>query len=196
MFTAGNAFLLGLVSERAAVGYYSAAEKVMFALSGVLSPISLGFFPRLSFLAENGKAALLREARKMFKVMLVLGSLLSLCLFCGAGFITHVLLGAKYQRSVDVMRILSPFIFINAVTNVFGIQIMLPFGCDRPFFRILLAAGVANVVLGVALAPLWQENGMALAVLSSGIIVTMGQVWYLYKRDWLPFGKVVLEGND
>ena len=186
LFTVGNAFILGLLTNHAAVGYYNPAEKIMRALSELLGPISHAVYPRFSRLATASKIQALKKSGQFLILMSLTGILLSAGLFFGAEIIVRIYLGPSYYDSIIVMRILAAFVFINAVTNVFGIQIMLPFGHDRAFAAILFGAGLINIALAAFLVPLWKQVGMALAVLSSGIFVIIAQALYLYTHHLLP----------
>jgi PST family polysaccharide transporter len=186
LFTTGNSFILGMLASHGAVGYYAAAEKVISSASGLCGPLAAAFYPHSSHLASVSKRRALESGRRLLLAMGCLGGLLTACVFFGGGLITRILLGSTYARSADVMRILAPFILINAVTNVFGIQIMVPFGRDRAFRNILAVAGVGNIALAMLLVPRLAERGTALAMLTSGIVVTLGQILYLYRAGLLP----------
>jgi PST family polysaccharide transporter len=92
------------------------------------------------------------------------------------------------------MRILAPLPLLVAVSNVLGIQIMLPFGHDRSFTFIVVGAAVINVFLAFLLVPLWQQNGMAVAVLAAEAFVTLATLIYLSRNRLNPLQP--LERND
>jgi PST family polysaccharide transporter len=187
LFTAGNAFILGLLTDSTIVGYYSVAERIMRTISGMIEPISAAVYPRFSHLVVTSRDRALSYARWLLILMGLLGALLSAFLFFGADAIVQYYLGASYIQSAVVMRILSPFILINAITNVLGVQIMLPLRQDNAFLSILFGAGIINVLLAFVLVPSWKHIGMALAVLSSAFFVLLGQLVWLNRRELLPF---------
>ena len=146
LYTAGNAFILGMLTNHTVVGYYSAAEKIVLAVSGLMGPIAQAVYPRFSKLASESKVMALQWGRRMLVLMGALSLALSIALFAAAPLVVHLMLGPGYEPSIAVMRILAAWIFINGITNVWGIQIMLPFGYDRAFFVILFLAGGINTV--------------------------------------------------
>ena len=172
LYTVGNAFILGMLTNHTVVGYYSAAEKLVKSLLGLLSPVSQATYPRFSKLASENRESALLWGRRMLLFMGGAGFVISSAIFVGAPFIVQVMLGSQYGPSVNVMRILAGLPFLIALSNVLGIQMMLPFGKDRVFTLILFSAGLLNIVLAVVFAPLWQASGMALAVLISESFVT------------------------
>jgi PST family polysaccharide transporter len=73
-----------------------------------------------------------------------------------------------------VIVILSPLPVLIAIGNVFGVQLLFPFGHEKSVLAIVLTAGVINLVLAFVLASRWQAAGMAAAVSVSEAVVTCG----------------------
>lgn len=124
-----------------------------------------------------------------------MGALISIGLLIGTPLIVHLLLGPQYEPSIPVMRILSFLPFLIALSNVFGVQIMLPFGLDKPFLVILASAGFVNVLLALFLVPLLQAFGMAVAVTLTEFYVTSSMFWYLRAKGVLPTRLTIKERN-
>ncbi|HXG36598.1 MAG TPA: flippase [Dehalococcoidia bacterium] len=181
LYTAGNAFILGMLTNHTVVGYYSAAEKIVKSLLGLLGPIAQAAYPRFSKLAAESKERALFWGRRMLLLMGSAGFAISVGILAGANIIVSPLLGSQFGPSVPVMRILAFLPFLISLSNVLGIQLMIPLGKDRAFTLILFGAGVLNVSLALLLAPAWHERGMAVAVLLSEIFVTSAMFLYLAK---------------
>ncbi len=181
LYTAGNAFILGMLTNHTVVGYYSAAERIVKSVLRLLGPISQAAYPRLSKLAAESRERALLWGWRMLLLMGSAGFVLSLVILVGANLIVSVLLGPRFGPSIFVMRILALLPFLIALSNVLGIQLMIPFGKDRAFTLILFGAGVLNVSLAIILAPIWHEKGMAIAVLLSEIFVTSTMFLYVNK---------------
>jgi len=186
LYTTGNAFILGMLTNPTVVGYYSAAEKIVKGVMNLLGPIRQAAYPRFSKLALESQSRALYWGKRMMFVMSGLGAGLSLVLLLGASVIVEFLLGSQYKPSVGVMRVLAGLPLLIGASNVLGIQIMLPFGKDRAFLTILLSAGLINVVLAVLLAPYWQATGMATAVLVTETFVTASMLVYLQRCGLNP----------
>jgi PST family polysaccharide transporter len=187
LYTAANSVILGLLTNDAAVGYYVAAEKIVGAVRSLMSPVSQAIYPRLSRLAAASRERALYWSRTLLLVMGGGGAILSAGLLVAAPLITRVLLGSRFEPAIPVVRILAPLAVLVGLSNVFGIQMMLPFGRDRAFTAILFSAGVINVGLALALAPRWQASGMAAAVLVSELFVTVAMAAYLVASRLNPF---------
>ena len=189
LYTAGNAFILGLLTNPTVVGYYSAAERLVKGVMNLLGPIREAAYPRFSKLALESKSKALYWARQMMLIMGGLGLLISLTLVFGASLIVKLLLGAEYVPSVGVLRILAGLPFLVAVSNVLGIQIMVPFGKDRALMAILFSTGLTNIAFAMLLAPHLQAIGMATAVLISETFVTTSMFLYLQRCGLNPLSR-------
>jgi PST family polysaccharide transporter len=147
-------------------------------------------------LAASARDAALRLTRQMVVLMGVLGFVLSIGLAVIAPWACPILLGSNFLPSVTITQILSPLPFFVAVSNVLGIQVMIPFKHDRAFTSILVGAGVFNVALGVLLAPRWQGNGMALSATLSEFLVTAAMLFHMTRHGLAPWSKAQPEAAN
>jgi PST family polysaccharide transporter len=171
LYTSANGFILGLFAQPAQVGYYAGAEKISRGLQTPLIPLSRAVFPRVSYLAVHSRDRAARIAKLSLTVMGLGGSVLGAIAYFLSPLMVRSALGAAYQPAVPVLRVLAGLTPVMALSNALGIQWMLPLGLDTTFNRIVLGAGILNIVLAIVLAPLFAQMGMAWAVLTSEIFV-------------------------
>lgn len=183
LYTTTNAVVLGFLSNNTAVGLFSAADKIRLASQSLFTPFSNAVYPRVSALMAHDTRAGLALVRK---VLLIQGGL-TLGISCGlwllAPFAVHLVMGPQYEGAVSVLRVLAPVPFLIGLSNVFGIQTMLPLGLKKPFSRIVMASGLINVALLLVLVPLWHADGAAAAVLLSEGLVTLAMALVLRRAD-------------
>ena len=104
LYTVSNAFILGLFTNNTIVGYYSAAEKIVRAVQGLLTPVSQTVYPYISKLASESKERALSFIRKLV-VFVGSGSfIISLLIFILAAPIVDIVLGSQYQSSIIVLQ--------------------------------------------------------------------------------------------
>lgn len=187
LYTVGNSFILGMFTNPIVVGYYSAGEKIVRSLLGLIGPLSQAAYPRFAMLAAESKSQALLWGRRMLFVNGGIGLFLSASLLVAAPLVVNILLGKDYGPSVQVIRVLAFIPFLVAISNVLGIQTMLPFGKDKLFTSILFGAGLVNLSLAFFLISFWQEVGMAAAFLVSEIFVTMVMFFALSFYNLNPF---------
>lgn len=195
LYTAGNAFILGLLTNPTVVGYYSAAEKIVRGVLSLLGPVSQAAYPKFSKMASESKDLALQWARRMLTLVGMIGSSLSVIMFITAPLIVKTVLGPGYEPSIIVVQTLSWLCLLVGASNVLGIQIMLPFGKDRAFTLILFVAGVSNLTLSLLFVPMWQLLGMAISVLISEAFVTIAMFLFLLACNLNPLLNVSLEGK-
>lgn len=186
IYSAGNAFILGLFAPAQAVGYYAGAEKINSAAMSFLTPVSTALYPRA---AGFVKSSLTRAARLTNVSLLAvggLGVLLTLIMFGGAFLIVPLFLGHKFEPSIPVLKILAFRAPLVAWTQVLGFQWLLALGLEKSFQKITWAALAVNIVLAMSLAPHYSANGMAWAVLVSQAAAAFGIYWVLQRRKLNP----------
>ena len=189
LYTVSNAFILGLFTNNTIVGYYSAAERIIKATQGLLTPVSQTVYPYISKLVIESKERALDFIRKLVKVVGVGSFIISLLIFILAAPIVNIVLGTQYQQSIIVLQILAFLPFIIGLNNIFGIQTMLTFNLKRAFSKILESAGLLNITLALILTPLYQHIGVSIAVLTTEIFVTLSMFLYLQKNGIKILGK-------
>lgn len=180
VYTAGSAFVLGMLGTPAAVGYYSAAERVVRALTALPAPLSQALYPALSRLAVSSPATAARWSGRMLVVMGVVGFLLAAAILLAAPWIVTTIFGSSFMPAVAPLRVLAALPLLVSLSNVLGVQTLLPFGQDRAFTSVVVAAGAVNVCVAVFLVPKWQQTGMAVAVLASELFVVVTMAIYIY----------------
>jgi len=195
LHTTGNAFILGLMTNTTVVGYYAAAERVVRAVEGLSSPIHVAAYPRFSKLALDSRFRALLWGRRILLLMIGLGGASLLALLVGAPMIVRLILGSGYDPSIAVMRVLAGLPLLVGMNKVLGIQIMLPFGRDRAFMAILVCTGLMNVLLAVVLAPALQALGMAVALVASEMLITVGMFAYLGHHRLSPLSRMAAENQ-
>lgn len=193
-YTVGNTFILGLFVAPTYVGYYAGAEKISKALLGLLNPVAQALYPRMNHLITYSKIEAAKLAQKSLKFIGAGSIALGLATFLLSPFLVKILLGHEFQPASHTLKILAMLIPMIAISNVLGIQWMIPLKLDRFFNTIIILAGSLNIVLAVILAPLYSYNGMAWAVVISEVFVTIGMYAVLVFKK-LSFKGIITHGS-
>ncbi|MCZ6702173.1 MAG: flippase, partial [Ignavibacteria bacterium] len=147
VYTTSNTFILGLFASETVVGYYAAADKIRMAFQGVQSVLSQTVFPYVNSLAKESYEKFILFTKRFLKLEVTIGFSISLLLFIFSYQITDLLLGEKFADSGELLRIISILPFFSSLSNVFGIQTMLPLGYDKAFNRILSSSAVLHIII-------------------------------------------------
>jgi PST family polysaccharide transporter len=196
LYTTSNIVILGLFTTDAYVGYYAAGDKIVRAVQGLQLPLSQAIFPHVGRLASASKAAALSFAQQVAKLVGIVTLVFSVGLLAGAPYVGRIVLGPGFEASVPVVQILSFLPFIIGLSNIFGVQIMVNFGMKRTMTRILVTAGLFNVVLALALVAPLRHIGVSIAVLLTETLVTATMYWALRRRGLNVLNSPVFKRPD
>ena len=172
LYTNTNVLLVGILAGNAEAGYFSAAQKLIRPIQGLIVPASQAIFPHVNLLVTQSRDKALRFARIALIWMGAPTLAASTLLFSLAGPLALLLFGASGTSTVPTIRWVAFLPFLIALSNVFGIQTMIPLGFDKQFSRILLLAGLINICVGVPLIHSFGAQGAGAAVLLAEMFVT------------------------
>ncbi len=181
LYTISNSFFLGILTSSVMVAYYASAEKILNAIQGLLGVVSQALFPHLTKLINEDRALGIKALQRAFFKLALLGFFISLFLFLTAPLIVKILFGERYLvATTQVLRILSVLPFIICLSNIFGIQTMLPFGYTKQFSHILIITSSCNLLFTILLVPHYSYIGTAISVVLTEILVAILMYWSLY----------------
>lgn len=189
VYTLANSFILGLFAGPGIVAFYGGADKIVRVVVSLLHPVSQALYPRMSQLAMTDRERAGSLTRASLVAIGGAGLMLGAATAIAAPFLVRVLLGAGYESVVPVLRVLALLPPVIAFGTVLGIQWALPLGLDRPFYALVMAAGVLNVLLAMVLVPRYGALGMAGAVVITESFVVAGLLWVSWRHEsglWRP----------
>lgn len=189
LYGATNSVVLGLLAGHAAVGHYSAAEKLVQAAQGLLLPINQSVFPRVSRLFGESRESAFALIRKVLRIQGSVALALSLALLAVAPVLIRLVFGSQYEATIDVLRWLALLPFLVGLSNVLGIHTMIAMGMNKVVSRILVSAGAINLVLLLMLAPRFGAVGAAMSVVVTEFFVTATMATVL-QRSNVPIFRV------
>ncbi len=169
--------VLGLVAGPAEVGYYSAADKAIRALSSLLNPITQALYPHLNSLKTRSQPLTHQLMRRSYLWIGLLALAVSLAAFALAGPVGLALWGRGFLRSVAVLRCLSPLPFLLALVNLIGIQTLLVLGLDSLVSRSVFVCALVNVALTAWLSGGHGALGAAVANVTGAVLLVSALAW-------------------
>jgi len=185
LYTTSNIFILGLFTNNTVVGYFAAADKIRVALQGLFQNASQTIFPHLSKLFKESQQHAIRFVKKYLKLTAIVAGVLTIITFIFAKEIILIVVGSKFIPSINVLRIIVFLPLIILLSNIYGIQIMLNLGYKKEFSRIILFAGIVNLILSFILVPMYFEIGTSIAVVITECIVTFGMYDFVRRKKIL-----------
>jgi O-antigen/teichoic acid export membrane protein len=113
----------------------------------------------------------------------MVGGVTSIGLWIFSDAIIYLLGGASFAPAAEVLKWFAPVPLAVALSNIFGLQVMIPNGLKVAFNWILGSAGVIGVMLATLLITTHASNGGAMAVLIVECGVTIAMALYLMGRQ-------------
>lgn len=177
--------VLGWVAGPSALAYFNVADKIRGAAQALIGPISQALFPRVNLLVEAHASAAFQLIRRGFWAVLLVASFSGLSMWLLADWLVWLMAGDGFREAATVLRCMSPLPVIVGLSNVLGVQIMLPKRMTGAFSTILFLAAVAATVLLFPLTRAYSSVGAALTVLVAEVIVSASMAALLWQRGYL-----------
>lgn len=184
IYTNLDTVMLGVMKNNEAVGYYNAAIKIKTVLATLVSSLGTVLLPRLSFYYEKGeKEPFYNLVSKAFSFVLLVS--IPCCIYFSvyAKSVIDFLSGLSYLPAVPCMIIIMPTIIFIGLSNITGIQILVPMGKEHLVLRSVVAGAILDFGINLLLIPSLGPEGAALGTLLAEILVILIQTFYL--RDLL-----------
>lgn len=180
-----NTVLLGFLKNALAVGYFSAATKVMQMLLQMSACLGSVMMPRASnLIAENKESEFNALIQKSYDFTLAIALPMTVGLiFCAPSLIT-ALCGVNFENSILPSQIIAPIILMVAISNVFGIQVLFPKGKINIVTLCCGIGAITDLILNLCLIPFFSYVGTSIAYLGAEIATTISM--FFIGKKYIP----------
>lgn len=180
-----NNVLLGFMKDAEAVGYFTAATKIMMITMSISSSLGAVIMPRTSNLIAEGRMDEFRILiQKSYDFVLALAMPLTVGLIFTSPSIILLLSGEGFAPAVLTSQIVASNILMVGLSGVMGIQVLYPLGKINIVILCTLIGAAVNVFFNVLLIPRYGHNGTAVAYMLAEVAVTV--FMFLIGRKYIP----------
>lgn len=180
--------MLGFLTEDREVGLYTASIRMSRVVIALVTSLGAVLLPRLSYFIEHGaKEEFERVVSKSVHFIMFISLPCIVFLFVFADRIIALLAGPLFAEATITMKILLPVILIIALSNLIGIQVLIPMGKEKLTLYSVIAGAVVNFTLNLILIPSFARNGAAAGSLIAEGTVTFIQIFFA----WNLVGKII-----
>lgn len=166
--------MLGFISLEYEVGLYNAALKIKSILLSLSTAITAVMIPRISYYIQNkDEKGINKLLIKSLQISLLIA--FPVCIYCLL-FSKNILLfvcGISYIEAENTLKLLMILILPLILTNLFGNQILIPFGKENRFSQSVFIGMWINLILNLLLIPKYGASGAAF-----GSIIT--EIWNVF----------------
>lgn len=180
IYTNLDTVMLGFMKSDEEVGYYSAAVKIRMLLTGVVTSLGTVLLPRASYYIEQGKKKEFMDISHKaihFVLWMALPLTLFFMLFAREGVV--LLSGQEYLPAVLPMQVIMPTLLLIGLTNIMGIQMLIPLGGEKYVLYSEIVGAAADLTLNALLIPSMASTGAAIGTLAAEALVWMAQYFVL-----------------
>ena len=172
--------MLGLMKTDVDVGYYNAAVKIKSILVSVVTSLGVVLLPRSSYyLEKNLKKEFYEITQKALRFVLLLATPLMVYFIIFAKEGIFFLSGNAYEGSIIPMQIIMPTLLFIGMSNITGLQILVPLGKEAIVLYSEIAGAIVDLILNLLLIPRFASSGAAIGTLVAEIVVWLVQIIYL-----------------
>lgn len=180
IYTHLDTLMLGFMKTDSDVGYYNASVRIKTILVSIVTSLGAVLLPRASYYVENGKMDdFYRITRKALSFVFVVASpmMVYFILFAKEGI--FFLSGSAYAGSIVPMQVIMPTLLFIGITNILGIQMLVPLGKEKVVLYSEIAGAVVDVIINAILIPKLASTGAAIGTLVAEFVVLIVQYYAL-----------------
>ena len=182
IYTNLDVVMLGFMKTNSEVGLYNIAVKVKTILVSVVTSLGTVLLPRASYYVEHNMMEEFRViARKALNFVFIAATPLTLYFILYAREGVVLLASDGFLGSVVPMQFIMPTLVFIGITNILGIQILVPLGKEKIVLYSEIAGAVVDIVINAFLIPTYGATGAAIGTLVAEAVVLFVQAFALRK---------------
>ncbi len=191
IYTNLDTVMLGFMKDDTIVGYYTAAVKVKTILVSFVTSLSVVLLPRVSYFIEKGiKEEFYRYAKKALNFVFLVALPITIYFILYSRETILVLSGDSFMQAVIPMQIITPTVLLIGLTNVLGIQILVPLDKEKLVCYSVIAGAVTDCVINLLIIPRYGAAGAAIGTLAAEAVVLVFQLGFLWKERKNLFSQI------
>ena len=183
IYTTTGIVMLGALSTKVDVGFYTSAQKLMdVSKSIILMPISQIIFPILSKKFGESKELGIYAVKKIIPLFILISISFLIFINLFNDYIVLILFGDKFLPITTLVSILSVGLFAVFFGVFIGGQVMLNLGMDSAFLKIQVYIAVFSLVLNFFFIKVGGGIVTSIIWTISEVIISLYQIIYLKRK--------------
>jgi O-antigen/teichoic acid export membrane protein len=183
LYTTTNTVMLGILKSESEVGYFTSAQKLILVATSLINlPIAQALYPYLGASFGKSREEGTSTVQKILPLIVFFTGGFSLIMFLLGPLVLHWFYGSSFDLSIPAFQVMAFLTMIVAISNVFGIQVMLNLKMDRDFFRITASGALLGLLLNYFMTSNLGYMGTAWNWLIVEIYITAAMYFVLRAR--------------
>ena len=176
IYTHLDSVMLGFMIDDAEVGIYHAAVKIKTLLVSIVTSLGTVLLPRSSYYIQHKQFDEFKKVSRKALNFVVIASLsltIYFILFADKGI--FLLTTKEFAGSIVPMQIIMPTLVFIGLTNIMGLQILVPLGREKVVLISEIVGAVVDLVINFLLIPTMKSSGAAIGTLAAEFAVLVVQ---------------------
>lgn len=174
VYTNLDNLMLGFISGEDEVGLYNASVKIKTVLVSIVASLGTVLLPRASYYIEKNEVSKFKQIIcKALNIVILLAIPFMVFFSFYASEVIYVLSGPAYAGAIIPMQIIMPTVLFIGITNLFGIQILVPLGREREVLKAVICGGIIDVIVNILFIPSFASSGAAIGTLIAEFVVLL-----------------------
>lgn len=194
VYTVLDKTMIGLITQQVAeIGYYDQAEKISKMSVAIITSLSTVMIPRIGSYYSSGERTLLYTAMyKSYRFSILICAPLCVGVATAASNFVPWFFGPGYDKVVPLMIILSLLIPALGISNITGMQYLIPTKRQKQYTISVTAGAMLNLVCNRFMIYYWNSTGAAIASVFAELFVAGLQLYYV--RNEISFFRIIKSG--
>ena len=157
IYTNLDSVMLGFMATNADVGYYGAAVKIENILVSIVTSLGTVLLPRAAYYIEHQQMDEFKKlSRKALNFVFIIAS--PMMIFHSLRKTGYFFLSVMpLHQQLLPMRLIMPTLLLIGITNILGIQILVPLGYEKAVLVSEIVGAVIDLVVNALLIPVYQS---------------------------------------
>ncbi len=186
--------MIGGIVSTTELGYYENAEKIINIPIGILTAIGTVMLPFMSKQAKKDQSTMGDEKNdvlyRMFQVCFLIMIPMAFILFVIAKDFTSIYFGPGFEKSGDILMLLSSTIIFATVANVIRTNYLIPNEKDKIYVTSTIVGAVVNLILNLIFIKSLGAIGACIGTIAAEASVMFYQI--IATRKAIDYKKVFL----
>jgi len=175
-----DSVMISFFTGNQAVGFYTAAYRLIFILLSIPSVLMISMFPVMSKHFKSSINVLKLEYERIFKFLFILALFFFIFGFLFADKVIFLIYGANYNPSIIALQILIFVIPIIFITYLFG-NLLAAINKQRFVVIVTCIGAILNITLNLFLIPKFSYFGASFATVITELVIFIIMFYYLSK---------------
>lgn len=183
IYTSLDNVMLGFMTTDVGVGYYNAAVKIKTILVSIVTSLGTVLLPRASYYVENEMMDDFKKITcKALNFVFLIASPLVVYFIVFAKESIFFLSGNSYVGAIVPMQIIMPTVLFIGITNLLGIQILVPLGKEKMLLYSAIVGAIVDFIVNAICIPKFVSAGAAIGTVVAEFSVLIVQYMCLRKK--------------